>query len=141
MSRSDAERLRALARRWIDEGWRAGHAEVVDELHAAEFVDHDAAGRPPDSAGFKHGIARLYAAFPDFVATIEDLVVEPASGAVTIRWTGSGTHQGTYLGAAATQRRITFKGIEILRVRQGKIVERWGEWDGIDLLQQLGAWR
>jgi len=30
------------------------------------------------------------------------------------------------------------RGIEIVRIREGRIVERWGEWDGIDLLVQLG---
>jgi predicted ester cyclase len=33
---------------------------------------------------------------------------------------------------------VRFKGIEIIRVRDDRIVERWGEWDGIDLLVQLG---
>ncbi|MCI0404726.1 MAG: ester cyclase [candidate division Zixibacteria bacterium] len=32
-----------------------------------------------------------------------------------------------------------FKGIEIITIKNGKIIERWGEWDGIDLLEQLGA--
>jgi hypothetical protein len=31
-----------------------------------------------------------------------------------------------------------FKGIEIVRVRDGLITERWGEWDGLDLIAQLG---
>ncbi len=35
-------------------------------------------------------------------------------------------------------RTVRFKGIEIIRIRDGLIVERWGEWDGIDLLEQLG---
>jgi predicted ester cyclase len=41
------------------------------------------------------------------------------------------------MGAAPTGRRITFAGIEIIRVENERIVERWGEWDGIDLLRQL----
>ncbi len=53
-------------------------------------------------------------------------------------WTAIGTHTGPYLGAAPTGRRIVFKGIEIVRVRDGLITERWGEWDGLDLLAQLG---
>ncbi len=32
-------------------------------------------------------------------------------------------------------------GIEIIRIRDGRITERWGEWDGIDLLEQLGRVR
>jgi predicted ester cyclase len=33
---------------------------------------------------------------------------------------------------------IQFVGIEIVRVADGRIAERWGEWDGLALLDQLG---
>ena len=47
---------------------------------------------------------------------------------------------GTYLGIEPTNRSIFFQGIEIITIDfQGFITERWGEWDGISLLQQLTA--
>jgi steroid delta-isomerase-like uncharacterized protein len=138
MTESSADRLKAIASRWIEEGWQKGREDMVDELHARHFVDHDAAGRAPDREGFGEGIRQLYAAFPDFRATIEDLVVEPATGKVVVRWSARGTHRGPLLGEPPTGRSIAFKGIEIIRIESGCIVERWGEWDGIDLLQQLG---
>jgi steroid delta-isomerase-like uncharacterized protein len=132
-----AEEIRRLVIRWIEEGWQKGRDAVVDELHAPEFVDRDAAGRPPDREGFKRGIRELYAAFPDFEARIEDLVVDERRSEAAVRWSASGTHRGAYLGVPPTGRRIAFKGIEIVRFDGGWIVERWGEWDGIDLLAQL----
>jgi steroid delta-isomerase-like uncharacterized protein len=130
--------MQEIARRWVAEGWCQGDVGVVDELHAPDFVDHDAAGRPADNVGFKQGIAALYAAFPDFTAEVQDLVVDARSGRVAVRWSATGTHRGGYLGAAASGRPITFKGIEIIRIEDDRIVERWGEWDGIELLAQLG---
>jgi len=138
MQPEDRALMERIARRWIEEGWRRGNSGVVDELHAPDFVDHDSAGRPPDNDGFKHGIERLYAAFPDLTAEVRDLVVDIESGAVAVRWSAAGTHTGPYLGADPTGRTVRFKGIEIIRIRNGLIVERWGEWDGIDLLEQLG---
>ena len=135
------ELLQEIARRWIEEGWRRGNTAVVDELHAPDFVDRDSAGRPSDNAGFKQGIVRLYEAFPDLEAEVRDLVVDEPSGTVAVRWAAAGTHRGAYLGAPATGRRVSFKGIEIIRIRDGRIVERWGEWDGMDLLAQLGRWK
>ncbi len=132
------DQLSRIVRRWIAEGWQSGDPGVVDALHAPDFVDHDPGGRPPDNAGFKRGIADLYAAFPDLRARVEDLVVDETNATVAVRWSAAGTHTGPYLGAAPTGRRISFKGIEIVRIRDGRIVERWGEWDGIDLLAQLG---
>lgn len=134
----DAARIEALVRRWIEEGWKKGNAGVVDELHTADFVDHDAAGRSRDNEGFKQGIIRLYEAFPDFTARVEDVLVSGDGRSAAVRWSGRGTQRGAYLGAAPEGRVISFKGIEILRFRDGRIAERWGEWDGIDLLAQLG---
>lgn len=147
------EQLAAIARRWVEVGWSAGRpgaapaGAIVDELHHPRFIDHDSGGRAADNAGFRAGIVALLAAFPDLAATAQEVVVEPetsaatcagASGTVAVRWTAVGTHRGAYLGAEPTGRRTTFKGIEVIRVRDGLITERWGEWDGLDLLVQLG---
>jgi steroid delta-isomerase-like uncharacterized protein len=140
MSSPTSGELRRLVTHWLERGWCDGDLAVVDELHAPDFVDHDPGGRSSDNRGFKEGIASLYRAFPDLEARVEDIVVEPESGKVAVRWTAVGTHVGSYLGAAPTNRSVTFKGIEILQVRAGWITDRWGEWDGMDLLVQLGLW-
>jgi steroid delta-isomerase-like uncharacterized protein len=133
----DSEQLRQIAVRWIEEGWQKGNTAIIDELHSADFVDRDSAGRARDRGGFKQGILSLYQAFPDFSAFIQNLVVDEARQMIAIHWKARGTHQGTYLGIPATGRSIRFKGIEIIRVADGKIAERWGEWDGLNLVQQL----
>jgi steroid delta-isomerase-like uncharacterized protein len=135
------DELVSIARSWIEIGWCQGRADVVDDLHAPDFVDHDSAGRPSDNEGFKQGIVRLFEAFPDFQAKVRGLVVNTDTGQVAVRWTATGTHRGEYLGAPPTGRQVTFKGIEIIRIRDERIVERWGEWDGMGLLEQLGLWK
>jgi steroid delta-isomerase-like uncharacterized protein len=137
MAEAARQQLEGIARRWIEEGWQRGRVAMVDELHSPDFVDHDAAGRAPDRAGFKQGIADLYDGFPDLYTEIEDLVVDPDRSSVAVRWSATGTHRGSFMGLPPTGNRVSFKGIEIIRIRGGRIVERWGEWDGIDLLQQL----
>jgi steroid delta-isomerase-like uncharacterized protein len=139
MKDNAAERMKSIAYRWIEEGWQKGNAGIVDELHSPGFVDRDPSGRRPDLEGFKEGIVQLYAAFPDFHGVIEDLIVDAASGKAALRWTATGTHRGTFLGVRPSGKRISFKGIEIIRIEEARIVERWGEWDGTDLLEQLGA--
>jgi steroid delta-isomerase-like uncharacterized protein len=135
---SEEARLRTLVQEWIERGWERGDPSVVDDLHAPAFVDHDPGGRSPDNNGFKEGIVSLYRAFPDLRARVEDCVVDLHAGKVAVRWSALGTMAGPYLGAPASGRSVSFKGIEIVRIRGDRIVERWGEWDGIDLLVQLG---
>ncbi len=45
---------------------------------------------------------------------------------VTVRHTGTGTHEGEFMGMPATGKSITIPGIDILRVKDGKVVEHWG---------------
>jgi steroid delta-isomerase-like uncharacterized protein len=126
-----------IARRWIECGWQKGQSEVVDELHAPNFVDHNPAGRASDNDGFKEGIVQLYAAFPDFYARIEDILIDAAQGKAAVRWTATGTHRGAFMGCEPTGRVIQFKCIEIIRIDNGRIAERWGEWNPVELLEQL----
>jgi len=51
----------------------------------------------------------------------------------------SGTHQGEFLGIAPTGKQVTFTGIDILRIAEGKVMEHWGNVDELGMLQQLGA--
>ncbi len=131
------QELKQIARRWIEEGWQRGNAGVVDELHSADFMDYGAAGRAPDREGFKQGIRGLYEAFPDFHAEIEDMIVDESTAKVAVRWKAKGTHRGVFMGIPPTGRSIRFAGIEIIHVVNGKIRERWGEWDGTSIVDQL----
>lgn len=135
---TERDELVDVARRWITL-WQGADLSGFDDLHAPDFVDHSPSGRGPDRAGFRAGIVELYRAFPDFYGTIEDLVVEPGSSKVAIRWTAQGTHEGPFLGFPRSGARVRFAGIEIIRVAGGKVAERWGEWDGLGIVEQIRA--
>lgn len=137
-SKTTRKQLEAIVERWM-ELWQNRNTELVEGLHADDFRDHGAAGRDPSREGFRQGIEELYRAFPDFYATTDDVVVEEASGKVAVRWTATGTHKGAFLGFEPTNRQIIFHGIEIVRICGGVIAERWGEWDGLELLEQLAG--
>ena len=78
-------------------------------------------------------------AFPDLRFTLEDLLVE--GDKVVARWTCRGTHHGVFRGMAPTGKRVTFTGMTLSRMAQGKIVEQWTVEDGVSLYQQLGILR
>ncbi len=81
--------------------------------------------------------APLQDAFPDLRTTVEAVVAE--GDLVAVRWTATGTHRAEFFGIVPSVKLLTFRGIEIVRVEGEQIVERWGEWNGIELLRQLGA--
>jgi predicted ester cyclase len=120
----------------LQEFWRTGNADILDEVLAPEFVHH-APGIPPDRAGLKQMLPLFRAAFPDLQITIDDLIVE--GDKVCDRVTVRGTHRGALMGIPPTGKPITMTEIHLTRIAGGKIVERWGEWDQLGLLQQIGA--
>ncbi|MDQ5828546.1 MAG: ester cyclase, partial [Actinomycetota bacterium] len=58
---------------------------------------------------------------------------------VVARVSVSGTHQGEIMGIAPTSNRVTITGIDILRITDGKVVEHWGKFDDLGMMQQLGV--
>ncbi len=128
---------RAVVRDFIDALFTDGDLGAVDRYLAAGFVDHD----PPfDGPGGAEGIrgagALMRAGCPDWHSEVHSLVAE--DDIVVERFTASGTHQGEMMGVAPTGRVLELRGINVFRIRDGKIVERWGRLDELGMLRQLG---
>ena len=130
---------KALSRRFFEEVFNAGNLDVVDELVAPDFVNHDAATPEPARGveGAKASITGYRDAFPDLNFTIEEQIAEGAY--VTTRWSAKGTHEGDLMGIAPTGKQGTVTGISIDRIVDGRLVESWTNWDTLGLLQQLGV--
>jgi len=132
------EENKALIRRLYDEVFAKWNFGVVGELVGSEFVGHEMPpGTPRGPVGFKQFYDSLRLAFPDLRYTVDDVIAE--GDRVVVRWTWRCTHQGDFMGVAATGKRATVTGMAIYRVAGGKCVERWVELSLLGLLQQLGA--
>jgi steroid delta-isomerase-like uncharacterized protein len=94
-------------------------------------------GIPTGIEGAKAAHHIMLTGFPDYQTIIEDLVAE--GDKVAARITMSGTNTGSFMGIPATGKYVLFTGMYIARIANGKIVEHWGEEDGVSLLQQLGV--
>ena len=75
-------------------------------------------------------------AFPDLHVAQADSVTE--GDKVAFRWIMSGTHEGELMGVAPTGERVTVMGIDVVRIRNGEILDYWGEFDVMGMLRQLG---
>jgi steroid delta-isomerase-like uncharacterized protein len=134
-----SEQNKAAVRRFF-ELWEAGETDQFGEVVAADAVDHDPQRPFPDERGAEAArkTAEMFlAAFPDTAYTIEQQVAE--GDLVVTRWIARGTHEGELMAIPATQKSVEVSGIAIDRLSDGKIVESWGNWDTIGMMQQLGA--
>ena len=116
-----------IVRRYFDERWNHGSLEVCDELLSSSM----------DIEEQKEFVRAQHASLGNLHLTILDLLAEDDQ--VAIHWRIEGTHKGDFLGVAATGKPVTFQGIALLRITDGKIVNDVAYWDNQSILEQLGA--
>ena len=128
----------ALHKRWGEEVASKGNVDVLDEILAADFVDHDPApDQGPGIEGLKDFFRSFRTAFPDLEASVDEMVA--TDDHVTMRYTVRGTHRGEFMGVAPTGRKIEAPAMQLARIENGKVTERWGVTDQSKILEQIGA--
>jgi predicted ester cyclase len=133
-----SEQHKLLARRFYEEVVNQKKLGTMDELCAPDLVDHNALpGQRPGRDGLKDSFGQFLAGFPDLRATVHQLVAE--GDILVSRFTMEGTHTGELMGAAPTGRRVTFRGIDMVRIRENRAVEVWHEGNDVEILMQLGV--
>jgi predicted ester cyclase len=134
-----AEENKAIVRRFFEECWNGHNPNVVDEVVSPDYFNHAAAAEHQHgTAGAKHILNWLMAAFPDTRFDIEDIIAE--GDMVSIRGTASGTHEGEELwGIPPTGKRFAVQQAHWVRVADGKLAEHWAVRDDLSMMRQLGA--
>jgi predicted ester cyclase len=115
-----------------------GDDAAFDHLLIEDFVDHNPVrGQPAGRAGFAYWAATARTAFGGLQGTIEDTLVDNDKLAGRTTWRG--THTASFLGVAATGRKVEFTAIHIVRFADGLATEWWGTGDLLTALTQIGA--
>jgi predicted ester cyclase len=131
------EQNKKVFERVVEEAYNKGNVDVLNEVFASNFIEHQAGIVPPTAEGVKRSIAFLRGAFPDMKLTIEEII---ANGDKTwARITGRGTHQGPFMGIPPTGKPIAVTVMDECRFEDGKIVEHWGVADQLAVMAQLGG--
>ncbi|MDB4583410.1 ester cyclase [Draconibacterium sp.] len=121
---------------FTEDFWNKHNMGAYEKYFTTDFVAHYADG----DYNFEQykGICQAYfTAFPDLHITTNDLLAE--GDKVTKVWTANCTHNGELMGIPATGKQIEVKGIEVLRIADGKIAENWVSMDNLGMMQQIGV--
>ncbi len=131
----------AIAEKFFNSVWNKGDFSVLDSLISPDAIDHSTVGGKPKtekgSASFRAIVSMFRSAMPDIKLTIEDEVF--TDDRVVHRWILTGTDTGGVMGMPPSGKELTFSGTTIVRMADGKIIERWANVDELGLLQQLGV--
>ena len=128
--------------RSLYEAFNKHNPDLLDEFMALDYVD--APNTPFELRGlerYKEFEAMFIKGFPDYSETIEDIIAE--GDKVWIHFKVTGTHTGEWnlfgVTLIPTGKKITYTGVGIWRIVNGKVVERTSVRDMLDFLRQIGV--
>lgn len=128
-----------LVRAFIDALFTKGDLGAVDKYLSEDFVDHDPPfNAPGDREGLRAAGALFREVCPDWHSEPQLMIAE--GDLVVEHFTAGGTQRGELFGvpAPAGGRPLTLLGTNIFRIRDGRIVEKWGRPDELGIMRQLG---
>jgi predicted ester cyclase len=109
----------------------------MDELFADGFVDNNPAWSVSGLDELKKLLAQAHQAL-DFTSH-HDLIYPAEDGKVVIHITFTGRHVLPFLGQEPTREPVRWTSIEVYRIANNRIAERWVQADTTGLLAQLGV--
>jgi steroid delta-isomerase-like uncharacterized protein len=137
-NREQEEANRQLALRFYDQLWNKGNYDAAPELLHPEHFDHSMPlpGLPQGRDGVLQMMRIFREAFPDLVMSVESVIAEGDCVAEVLMLRG--THTGPFMGIPPTGRSIAVRSVNVCRIEDGLVRERWGASDDLGMLQQLG---
>lgn len=136
LTRSEAKQLMQTAQ-YFYAFWNTGKEEFAHAAVAKKFIDNTLPkGRPQGFEGLIFASKNFRAAVPDLKCTIEDLIITKEK--VTARLKFEGHNTGPLNGHKPSGKAVAFFAIDILHIKDGKIIEDWHLEDNLTFLQQIG---
>jgi len=131
------ESVKEHQRVWFD-GLNRGDVNAADAAFAPDCVVHiTGVAEPIRGVGpWKEFVGGFLRAFPDLRFTVEDQLIH--GDRVAFRWHATGTHTGPLGAAPPTGKTVALDGLIVDSVADGKVRERWEQFDQSLMLQQLG---
>jgi predicted ester cyclase len=112
--------------------------ETLQRNLTDDFVDHAAMpGDPPGLEGVQMRFSAWAAAFED--AEEENMAMVGEDDLLAVMYNLHAKHSGEFMGIAPTNRDVVIPGMEVVRIRDGKIAEHWGIYDFLRTAEEIGS--
>jgi predicted ester cyclase len=134
---SQIEMNKAVVRRYF-EAYNNKNEAILDEIIDPEYVDHGQSaymgspGRGIDGA--KNDLRYSLDKLDDLNYVVEDMIASPAyPDLVGTYWKGTLIPKATFSDTQQTNKIISYRGVSIHQIQNGKMVETWHVFDGLPL--------
>ena len=136
---AEEQRNEQRTREFLDELFNKGNFAAIEEYLTPDFNDHTLSpGQEPGLEGFRNWVMDYRAAFPDLKVTVERLISRDDFVVIHLRQQGTNSGPWKSMGMPATGRTIDFRGLDLVRIKDGRATEHWGYIDEMTMMQQLG---
>jgi steroid delta-isomerase-like uncharacterized protein len=137
----DGQQLQEFIDRY-NAAWNAHDVETIVSMHTEDsvFENHVTGDVNVGREQIGRAVAGIFSVFPDLTFETrrayvrEDLVVQ--------EWTARGTHEGTMtrsgMEVPPTGRKVEYKGMDVIPIRDGLVARKDVYSDSVTLLRQLG---
>jgi predicted ester cyclase len=127
-----------IIRRFIEEVENTGDVSNIKEFIAEDYVEvHDGKRYPIGIQGAIDHVLGVRRVFPDLKLTIEHQIAE--NEWVATVYSVTGTFKKEWFGMKPTGKPITFTGVNVDRIKHGKIIEHGGAANLLDPLIKEGV--
>jgi predicted SnoaL-like aldol condensation-catalyzing enzyme len=136
---STPEKNKEIVKRFNKEYIEQGNINSLKELIADDVINHSAPAGSPNGkesfANFLNGVLRK--GFPDLKVEILEQIAE--RDLVTTRKKIIATHTGEIFGIEPSNKKVEINVIDIIRLRDGKYVEHWGQSNFSEVLAEIST--
>lgn len=127
--------IKEIAKKYSNRVWNAKDIAIIDELVDQEILIHSLFGDFHGKEAMKEVVRNWLRGFPNLRVDPDFVIVE--NDLVSIQWHAQGTHQGEFKGRKPTGKSVSYSGMTIYRIKNGKITEYWAYLDMQFLLNQI----
>jgi steroid delta-isomerase-like uncharacterized protein len=118
--------------------WNGGDLAYVDSLYPPDCLYYSAdAFQAKGPEEIKKFVKWVYTAYPDFALVLDKPLM--FKDRVVFTYKASGTNTGSVAeNMPATGKKMSFNGVSILKMQNGKIAEEWSYYNQLAIYKQLG---
>lgn len=126
---------KAIAEEYTNTVWNEKDMSVINRLMHEDLLIHSSLGDFRGPAAMKEIVAAWLHGFPNLSVQLNQTIAE--KDLVVIQWSAQGIHQGNFKHHSPTGKSVSYSGVTIYNIQEGKIIEYWAYLDLHSLLSQL----
>lgn len=126
---------KSIAEAYADFIWNKKDLTAINKLLDDNVLIHSLLGDFYGKEAMEKVVKAWLTGFPNLV--VSNLSVLGEGDLASIHWQAHGTHLGEFKGIKATGKNVSYAGVTLYRIRDGKIIEYWAYLDMKHLLEEI----